>query len=250
MSALTINGWSLDASGDEPRIRDIDLAERLGYERPTDIRYLVKRLAKDGKISDSDIVRTVRRNAGERGRPATEYWLTEEAALLVVTRSETAIATALTREIISVFRAYYRGQLAPVVQPAAIPAEYTTAIGELRATIATLAARVEALSRPALPEASPEIGHAEARRLSRQIGEVAELCHLVNPDISLSSHAGRVRYDLACRLNWNGPGKTWAAFPRVRIQDLRVALEEARNSARRLAGDRASHQLRLVEGES
>lgn len=37
------------------------------------------------------------------GRPATEYWLTLESALFIVTKSETPKALALTKEMIRVF---------------------------------------------------------------------------------------------------------------------------------------------------
>ena len=59
---------------DEPGLRDIDLAERLGYERPRTIRDLVERLGREGKLNDPELRRVARQTGG---RPATEFWLTE-----------------------------------------------------------------------------------------------------------------------------------------------------------------------------
>ena len=61
-----------------PRIRDLDLADKLGYERPHDIRELIRRF--DSLLG---VIRTVRKTSGERGgRPGVEFWLTEEQATL------------------------------------------------------------------------------------------------------------------------------------------------------------------------
>lgn len=112
MSTHQIDGLTLGLVtdiDDVPRVRDIDLAIRLGYERPADVRELIARLVRNGDINDSGIIRIVRKNTGERGRPAVECWLTEEDALMVVARSETKEASRLLRAIIDVFLAFKRG---------------------------------------------------------------------------------------------------------------------------------------------
>jgi hypothetical protein len=97
---------------DQPRIRDIDLALALGYGRPTDIRELIGR--NRAELEDYGIIRAIRINTGERGRPATEYWLTEDQALCICLKAETEKADDVRKLLIGVFRAYKRGELAPV----------------------------------------------------------------------------------------------------------------------------------------
>lgn len=112
---ITVDGspWTLDCSQDdgEPRIRDLDLAEKLGYERPRKIRDLIQRLVCEGKFNDSDICPTVGQNAGKRGRPSTEYHLNEEQALYVIAKSETAEADRLLKVMIRVFVLARKGLL-------------------------------------------------------------------------------------------------------------------------------------------
>lgn len=106
----TVDGWTLGFVGsDEPRVRDLDLAEHLGFERPRNIRKLIGRICGERGVC-STVERTV------NGRPATEYWLTEAQALKVIAKSETAKADAILDEVIAVYMAWRRGQFtqAPV----------------------------------------------------------------------------------------------------------------------------------------
>ena len=85
---------------DQVRIRDLDLAERLGYAKRHNIRDLIRRLIEEGKLRDVHDVRTVRtskmpRNGGTREYVEIEYHLTREQALKVAARSETDVADAL-----------------------------------------------------------------------------------------------------------------------------------------------------------
>jgi hypothetical protein len=104
-----VDGWTLGFTADEePRIRDIDLAVRLGFERPRNIRQLILRHKRAGNISPFEVCCAVEQTGG---RPATEYWLTQAEALFIAAQSQTAIAVAITNEMIRVFLAYQRGEL-------------------------------------------------------------------------------------------------------------------------------------------
>lgn len=106
-----VDGWSVTLDGDEPRILDEELGRRLGFSRPRDIRKLIERLISDGILNDSDIRATVARvETGVSSRPVTRYELTETGALLVISRSDTAIAHTITRQVVQVFVAARRGQ--------------------------------------------------------------------------------------------------------------------------------------------
>jgi hypothetical protein len=112
-----VDGWTLGfaSQGDEPRVRDLDLAARLGFSRSRTIRDLIERLVRDGKLSNVEVCRTVQQTSG--GRPGREFWLTEAQALKVVAKSETDKADAILDEVIAVYLAWRRGHLAPTVAP-------------------------------------------------------------------------------------------------------------------------------------
>jgi len=122
------SGWNLGfvPDDDEPRVRDTDLAERLGFERPRDIRKLIDRIASDEKMSGFGICATVAQKTGGRGRPAQEYWLTEAQALLVAAKSETAKSAGILAEMIRVYMAWRRGQFQPIAAPVQLVANSAT----------------------------------------------------------------------------------------------------------------------------
>jgi hypothetical protein len=117
-ATFQIEGWTLARLGgdqDEPRIRDLDLAERLGYERPRDIRELIKRMVEAGELPGISMRRMARRIEIRanvyRDQEVDEFWLTEEEAVLVAVSSRTPKAIAIKREVVHVFTLARRGQL-------------------------------------------------------------------------------------------------------------------------------------------
>lgn len=135
-------GWELsvwNAAGDEPRIRDTDLAQRLGFERPRKIREIIKRSYPD-KNTRPHVRPTVERTSmprgGSRNVAVEEFWLTEEEALFVATRSRTTLAVALTKEMIRVYTATRRElytQPLEITQLAAQVAALTSVVAKLAA---------------------------------------------------------------------------------------------------------------------
>lgn len=91
-----------------PRCRDIELAERLGFDRPRDIRKLIQRNM--AELSAFGTCATVAHVV--RGNPATEFWLNEEQALLVSVLSDAPKAPAVRSMLIRVFVAWRRGHMA------------------------------------------------------------------------------------------------------------------------------------------
>lgn len=100
MSTMVLYEAGLEFRSDdgEPRIRDLDLAERLGYAKPRDIRWLIEKFSNDINISGAP-----RQTGFGTGRPGVEYWLTEAQALFIVAKSETPMATAILKLIIDAF---------------------------------------------------------------------------------------------------------------------------------------------------
>jgi hypothetical protein len=106
LSLVQVEGWTLAAGGFEdgcPRVRDLELAEHLEYERPRKVRDLIARLISEGKFNGSEVCTTVGQTSAAGGRPSTEYWLTEAQALKISAKSETPKADAILDELIRVF---------------------------------------------------------------------------------------------------------------------------------------------------
>lgn len=91
----------------EPRIRDLDLAERLGFDRPRKIRELIER--NRAEVESFGTCPAVGR--ATRGNRVNEFYLNEEQALLVAVLSSTPRAPAVRAALIRTFVAYRRGQL-------------------------------------------------------------------------------------------------------------------------------------------
>ena len=95
----------------EPRISDVEMAERLGYARVADFRALIRRHAKT--LKQFNVLRAVR-SRNENGGPGfTTYSLTEQQAIYIVTKSEMPLAIEITVAIVKAFVAYRRGSVNP-----------------------------------------------------------------------------------------------------------------------------------------
>jgi hypothetical protein len=105
-----------DFEDGEPRVRDVDFAAFLGFERPRVIRELIER--------HSEALgprRTVRRGDNEGNRAHEEQWLTEHQCIYLAAKSETPIANEILQQVIDVFLAARRGELPLAPAPAKDP---------------------------------------------------------------------------------------------------------------------------------
>lgn len=98
----------------ELRVLDADLAIRLGFSQPRDIRKLIKRYLPE--LDRMGVRATVAQTPSERGgRPAEAYYLNRKQAIFITAKSETAEAADITIEIIERFDAYERGEAKPAI---------------------------------------------------------------------------------------------------------------------------------------
>lgn len=105
MGPLTVSDLHVMAA--EPRVRDLELGERLGFDRARDVRKLIERnLVELGAHGTCATVAHV-----VRGNPVTEYLLNEPQALLVCMFARTPKATEVRRQVVEVFLAWRRGEL-------------------------------------------------------------------------------------------------------------------------------------------
>lgn len=128
---------TLIAHEGEPRIRDVDLADRLGFDRPRDIRKLIARHA--DSLAELGPRATVARviNGGE----ATEHLLNKKQAIFITAKSETPTATEITIEIIERFDAYERGLIGAATTPPLTHDQQLAEVREARLTFGRLAAQ-------------------------------------------------------------------------------------------------------------
>lgn len=80
------------------RVRDTDLAVRLGFKKPRDIRKLISRLISEGVLRDHEYeIQRVHVVHGVAPRIVDEYLLSELAAWMVTVSSEAPNKHALMR---------------------------------------------------------------------------------------------------------------------------------------------------------
>lgn len=210
---VKIENWSLAIENNEPRVRDLDLADRLGYAHPIDIRKLVRRYQNSGDLSREEVLATVAKSTG--GRPGTEFWLSEAAALFIVTKSETKNAIALTKEMIRVFMLVRRGMIE--TQP-------SLELGELKLMVIELRSE---LSRQALEGGM--IGESGARIVSERILELSQWQYMRSSAPSIKSAQTRIRQKLCRDVDWGGSGREWKLLPSNRFGEVLAVLKSMRN---------------------
>ncbi|AWJ82666.1 hypothetical protein TSH58p_17675 [Azospirillum sp. TSH58] len=138
----------------EPRVSDLVLAERLGFDKPHNIRKLIERNRAEletygALVEATGVFSTVEKTSGEvsdrqsetpnrGGRPGKAYYLNEGQALVICALSRTPQAALVRRQIIEVFLAYRRGKLAS--PEGAALAALAAEVGRLAAVVGELVA--------------------------------------------------------------------------------------------------------------
>lgn len=115
------NALTLTPINGEPRVKDLHLADRLGFADQYMIRKLIKR--NEDKLLKFGIVSTVETIHEGAGRPTAEFYLNQRQAIFICMKSETERAFDVQVEIVRVFDAYLNGDLKP-----ALPQSYAEAL--------------------------------------------------------------------------------------------------------------------------
>lgn len=100
----------------EPRIQDVLLANKLGYERPNEMKRLIERNRPELETYGQVCVTVTQTPSSAGGRPGKTYYLNEGQALVLCALSRTPKAAAVRKSVIEVFMAWRRGQL-PTTKP-------------------------------------------------------------------------------------------------------------------------------------
>ena len=91
----------------EPRIKDTELGQRLGYARPAKIRELIK--AHEENLNKINRLPTVGCRPEGGGREVMEYYLDRKQAIFICMKSETANAIDVQMDIVHVYDKHLSG---------------------------------------------------------------------------------------------------------------------------------------------
>lgn len=151
MSELVhVNGWDLIIDDDEPRVRDIDIAEHAGLARPRDIRKVIERNREELEAHGKLVVRATkaRINNVPGLREVSEYMLNEAQTIAISARLETSQAMQVRIEIIKTTMMWRRSVKKPTPANIGLDISHGPRIGEetlLRARMKTLCKRAAVL---------------------------------------------------------------------------------------------------------
>jgi hypothetical protein len=132
MGALTLSDLSLMAN--EPRVTHVRLSEVLGYAEDRHVRRLVSRHSEE-LLSHGALAQTDAKPCEQGGRPAKTYHFNEAQALLVCMFARTEKAAAIRKQVIEVFLAWRRGELA---QASAAPDPTVTILRRLEERLSAM----------------------------------------------------------------------------------------------------------------
>ncbi|MDB4931618.1 MAG: hypothetical protein JWM10_4102 [Myxococcaceae bacterium] len=195
----------------------------LGYGRARAVRDLADRLLVAEILSDSDICRTVRQNAGKRGRPTNELWFNRRAALIVAAKAETKRSAEVLHWMVDVILAV-RDAMFP-----SVPAERLR-VAEAKAT--RLEGRVAEQDRAV---AGGTIGPAGSKAIRRRISTITTTATGLTSGREYNRVWGQYLRDLT--LIARVP-RSLAQLPLGQRADVFGALDDFERRARRVGADR------------
>lgn len=112
MGALALSTADLRAFGPEPRVHDLRIGEVLGFQRPINVRKLVRRHHKEIRRHGELSFQSGNSISGKgRVMASEEFYLNEAQALVVCMHAQTPQAVEVRAQIINVFLAYRHGKL-------------------------------------------------------------------------------------------------------------------------------------------
>lgn len=227
-NAIVVAGWALMPPSndvDEPRVRDTDLAERLGYDRPRKFRELVSKMVESNELPGVLVRPGYGRGRNQHGETSAvvvtnEFWLTEREALLVCARSEAPRAHEVRAMLVDVFIAYRRGQLVPAAPPAAMTvaefsaalAPHVEALARVTTTLATISERLAAVesAQPHARQPLGVIGRIGASVIRGRLRDYARLLEVPGKRGSRQSHLRAADQELRERIGYPmSRGSSW-----------------------------------------
>ena len=113
-TALALRADTIPAL-EEPTVQDLRLAELLGYERPSNIRNLIKRHSPTLEAMGPLLHREAMVEIGSgAARAVTEYHLNRAQAAFIIAKAGTKLADSLTVKMAEIFALFTEGRLVAV----------------------------------------------------------------------------------------------------------------------------------------
>ena len=207
---------------DEPRVRDIDLAVRLGMKNPRKIRDLIRQHRE--KLNEFNCVLERTHSHPSNNTTFIEFYLDRKQATFLAIRSNTPVSDDVAMELVEVYEAWRRGTL-PVHPNAPGSANLATdaavavltqirdgvqnmgaAIENLRsdqaATLEVVAglesrleARIEAVERkvvaPPAPAPAPDVAHPQPTAGPSDLMKIAHWCEANGIEFGTAANLGQ-----------------------------------------------------------
>jgi hypothetical protein len=243
---------SAEGSDHRPRVRDLDLAGWLGFDRPRKVRDLIKRMVKEGKLRGLDVRPTVGRSqtptGGVREITVNEFWLTREQTLLVATQSDTPRAWELTELMVRVFDAVMERQrpVATAVDGPAMAAMVRSMMVEASATLrAEILMEIRSAQPANVADAVPFLDRRARSMVLAPIMVVARTYAGPGADQRrVMQERGRLDKKLRDALGWQ---RRWCFYPSHDFGRVASMLESELSIANRIASElMRARQLSLV----
>lgn len=252
---VRVGPWVLDARGadaEEVRVRDVEIATRLGYAEPRMVRRLIKAIWPENQRPHvrSAVERTSMPRGGVRETTVSEYWLTEAQALKVIARSETKVADAILDEMIAVYIAARRGLLRPTQPTAAADPALGRVLDMLGALVVQMKAGQDATN-AAVAAVAGRLSAVESELSSGVVGiEKGDLILRKLRDAGRLAGRGDKKVAARFRAQWDkiarngaqfvGKRTSWYLLPRVKFAIVESYLDAAEHQARRLHDEAAA----------
>lgn len=158
-----ISANAITEINNEPRIRDLDLADCLNISRARDIRQVILKNRDELELHGS--LRVVTANPGNQGgRPSKSYYLNEGQVLVICALSRTEKAVHVRKALIDVFMAYRNGKL---VSPTPASQKHTHRVRQAKLALVSAVNRLDNLGIDVASIAMPDV-----LAFSRQINRI------------------------------------------------------------------------------
>ncbi len=209
---ISIEGWALlapQSEGEEPRVRDLDIAERAGLKNKYDIRPIIRdnreELERHGKLEHFLA-------GGEKvgkGRPGKEFWLNEDQACALIILLRTPTARELRVALVRLFGMVRRGVLSGADSElrAALDAQNATLALALR-RLGDMERGMRLLSARAADDAMVHTNRGDALALRNLLIQAADACSTEERRVTFKAMEGVIRVRVADERGegWNVPG--------------------------------------------
>jgi hypothetical protein len=240
-----VNGWPLALLDGKQgaRMQDLELGRRAGLKQPRNIRQVIKKLQKRGRLPGicerTTVMRSQTPTGGERVVDVLEYWPNRHECLVIVDALETPPAEAMQDEMIHVFELALDGKLSGHMAPSR---EFDERIRRLEVSVndarlcAVRAGNQVATLAVQLHDSIGEGGTISPARFNRLW---ADLHILADVEVSVGRWPTRrasladIQREMRDSVEWGGKGQPWNEMKAIDETACRAVLRRRMKDATR-----------------